>query len=112
MKALSIGTTMETSLAVTKVLGKVVLFGVAGGRLELGDPLWIIAQSKTITGGDLWDCLTSGKERIRRSTQFFAWVIDGKINISPATIFKLSEGKKAHDLMEGRRSTGKILMVP
>ncbi len=108
----SIGTTMETSLAVTRVLGKVVLFGLAGGRLELGDPLWIIAQSKTITGGDLWDYLTSREERIKRSAQFFAWIIAGKIKLSPPTIFKLSEGKKAHDLMEGRKSTGKILMVP
>lgn len=49
----SIGTTMETSLAVTKVLGQVVFFGLAGGKLELGNPLWIIAHSKTITGGDL-----------------------------------------------------------
>jgi NADPH2:quinone reductase len=55
---------------------------------------------------------TSGEERIKRSAQFFEWVIDGKIKVSPPTIFKLSEGKKAHDLMAGRKSTGKILMVP
>ncbi|HEV3326675.1 MAG TPA: zinc-binding dehydrogenase, partial [Puia sp.] len=67
----SIGTTMESSLAVTKILGKVVLFGLAGGRLELGNPLWIIAHSKTITGGDLWNYLTSREERIKRSEQFF-----------------------------------------
>ena len=108
----SIGTTMETSLAVTKVLGRVVLFGLAGGKLALGNPLWIIAHSKTITGGDLWNYLTSGEERIKRSKQFFEWIIGGKITVSPPTIFKLSEGKKAHDLMEGRKSTGKILLVP
>jgi NADPH2:quinone reductase len=108
----SIGTTMETSLAVTKTRGQVVLFGLAGGKLALGNPLEIIGHSKTITGGDLWDYLTSGEERIKRSAQFFEWVIDGKIKVSPPTIFKLSEGKKAHDLMAGRKSTGKILMVP
>ncbi len=106
------GSTMESSLAVTKILGQVVLFGLAGGKLELGNPLWIIAHSKTITGGDLWNYLTSREERLRRSKQFFDWVIEGKIKVSPPTIFKLSEGKKAHDLMEGRQSTGKILMVP
>ncbi|MNR17661.1 Quinone oxidoreductase 1 [compost metagenome] len=108
----SIGTTMETSLAVTKTLGQVVLFGLAGGKLELGNPLWIIAHSKTITGGDLWNYLTSRAERIRRSEKFFEWVISGQIKISPPTVFNLSEGKKAHDFMEGRKSTGKILMVP
>ena len=108
----SMGSTMESSLAVTKILGQVVLFGLAGGKLELGNPLWIIAHSKTITGGDLWNYLTSREERLKRAGQFFDWVIAGKIKVSPPTIFKLSEGKKAHDFMEGRQSTGKILMVP
>jgi NADPH2:quinone reductase len=108
----SIGTTMESSLAVTKILGQVVFFGMAGGKLELGNPLWIIAHSKTITGGDLWNYLTSREERLRRSKTFFAWIIDGKIKVSAPTVFKLSEGKKAHDFMEGRHSTGKVLMIP
>ena len=108
----SVGTTMETSIAVTKVLGQIVLFGLAGGKLELGNPLWIIAHSKTITGGDLWNYLTSGEERRKRSEQFFEWVIAGKIKVSPPAIFRLSEGKAAHDFMEGRKSTGKVLLVP
>ncbi|HXB42755.1 MAG TPA: quinone oxidoreductase [Puia sp.] len=108
----SIGTTMESSLAVTKILGQVVLFGLAGGKLELGNPLWIIAHSKTITGGDLWNYLISRDERLKRSKTFFDWVIEGKIKVSAPTIFKLSEGKKAHDFMEGRHSTGKVLMIP
>jgi NADPH2:quinone reductase len=108
----SIGTTMETSIAVTKILGQIVLFGLAGGSLELGNPLWIIAHSKTITGGDLWNYLTSRAERIKRSKEFFEWIIAGKIKVSPPTIFRLSEGKKAHDFMEGRKSTGKVLMIP
>jgi NADPH2:quinone reductase len=108
----SVGTTMETSISVTKIFGQVVLFGLAGGKLELGNPLWIIAHSKTITGGDLWNYLTSAAERRKRADQVFAWIIGGKIKVSPPTIFKLSEGKMAHDFMEERKSAGKILMVP
>lgn len=108
----SIGTTMESSLAVTKILGQVVFFGMAGGKLELGNPLWIIAHSKAIIGGDLWNYLTSREERLKRAKIFFDWIIDGKIKISEPTVFKLSEGKKAHNFMEGRHSTGKVLMIP
>jgi len=108
----SIGTTMESSLAVTKILGQVVFFGMTGGKLELGNPLWIIAHSKTIIGGDLWNYLTSREERLKRAKIFFNWIIDGKIKISTPTVFKLSEGKKAHDFMESRHSTRKVLMIP
>jgi NADPH2:quinone reductase len=108
----SIGNTIQESLQVTRVRGKVVFFGLAGGNFNLGDPLYIIGTSKTIVGGDLWDYLTSREERIKRSAQVFAWIKEGKITISTPSKFTLAEGKLAHDLMESRKSTGKILMMP
>ncbi len=108
----SIGSTMEGSLAVTKVLGQIVFFGMAGGSLNLGNPLLIIANSKTITGGDLWNYLTSKEERIKRTAELFGWIKEKKITISEPTKFKLSEGKQAHDFLESRKSTGKIIMIP
>ncbi len=108
----SIGSTMQDSLRVTKVRGQVVFFGLSGGEFNLGNPLYIIGTSKTITGGDLWDYLTSKEERLIRATQLFNWVTEGRIKISPPTKFKLAEGKQAHDFMESRSSTGKILMTP
>ncbi|NSL85741.1 quinone oxidoreductase [Chitinophaga sp. Mgbs1] len=108
----SVGTTMETSIAVTGTLGHIVLFGLAGGKMLLGNPLEIIAKSITITGGDLWNYLVSEDERLRRSAQLFGWLTSGKVKVAAPTVFRLSEGKQAHDFMEGRKSTGKILMVP
>lgn len=108
----SVGTTMEDSLAVTKIRGQVVFYGMAGGSLNVGNPLWIIAHSKTITGGDLWNYLTSKEERINRSSQLFDWIQAGHITIPAPTTFKLADGKQAHDLLESRKSTGKIIMLP
>jgi NADPH2:quinone reductase len=108
----SIGTTMDESLMVTKNRGQVVFYGMAGGSLTLGNPLSIIGTSKTITGGDLWDYLTSKKERIKRATELFSWITDRKIAVSQPAVFKLSEGRQAHDFLENRESTGKIIMIP
>ncbi len=108
----SIGTTMEESLHATKVRGKVVFFGMAGGEFKLGNPLYIIGTSKTIVGGDLWDYLTSREERIKRADQLFKWILNKDIDISEPVKFKLSEGKLAHEFMESRKSMGKILMIP
>lgn len=108
----SIGSTMEDSLKVTRIRGQVVFFGLANGEFKLGNPLYIIGTSKTITGGDLWDYLTSREERVRRAQQLFDWIIKGQIKISKPSIFKLADGRKAHEYMESRISTGKILLVP
>ena len=108
----SIGNTMEESLHVTKVRGQVVFFGMASGEFKLGNPLYIIGTSKTITGGDLWDYLTSKEERVKRAAQLFKWIMNKDIRISEPVKFKLSEGKAAHEYMESRKSTGKILLIP
>ena len=108
----SIGSTIQQSLEVTKVRGQVVFFGMASGEFNLGNPLYIIGTSKTITGGDLWDYLTSKEERLTRARQLFQWVIDGKIKTAPPAKFKLADGKQAHDFIESRKSTGKILLIP
>ncbi|PST83809.1 quinone oxidoreductase [Pedobacter yulinensis] len=108
----SVGTTLKDSLAATRVRGQVVLFGLAGGSLDLGNPLLLIAESKTITGGDLWNYLTSREERIRRSAELFGWLGSRQVRPARPHCFQLSEGKAAHDFMESRKSTGKILLIP
>lgn len=108
----SIGSTLMESFKVTKECGQVVFFGMAGGDPELINPRMLMDTSKTLTGGDLWSYLNSKEERIKRANQLFNWIIEGKITLSEPTSFKLSEGKLAHDYLESRKSTGKIILIP
>lgn len=108
----SIGSTLKDSFEVTKECGQVVFFGMAGGDPEPVDPRMLMDGSKTLTGGDLWSYLISKEERIKRASQLFSWIADGKIKLSEPTSFKLSEGKLAHDFLESRKSTGKIILIP
>jgi NADPH2:quinone reductase len=108
----SVGSTLSDSFEVTKDCGQVVFFGMAGGDPDFINPRMLMDTSKTLTGGDLWSYLTSKEERIKRAHQLFDWIINTKISITTPTVFKLSEGKKAHDYLESRKSTGKIILIP
>ncbi|MCC9071667.1 quinone oxidoreductase [Flavobacterium sp. F-65] len=108
----SIGSTLNESFEVTKNCGQVVFFGMAGGDPEFVDPRMLMDTSKTLTGGDLWSYLTTREERIKRANQLFTWITEGKISLSEPTSFRLSDGKQAHDYLESRKSTGKIILVP
>ena len=108
----SIGSTLMDSFEVTKECGQVVFFGMAGGDPEFINPRMLMDTSKTLTGGDLWSYLNSKEERIKRANQLFNWIIEGKITLAPPTTFKLAEGKLAHDYLESRKSTGKIILIP
>jgi len=39
-------------------------------------------------------------------------VSSGKLNVRIGTTFPLAEAKAAHDALEGRKTTGKVLLIP
>ncbi|PEX82081.1 quinone oxidoreductase family protein [Bacillus cereus] len=108
----SVGSTLEESFNATKIGGTVVFYGMAGGNPAPVDPRMLMDTSKTLTGGDLWNVLTTFEERKQRSNQLFNWIASGKLNIASPTTFSLQDGARAHELLESRKSTGKILLIP
>ncbi|PEB47487.1 alcohol dehydrogenase [Bacillus pseudomycoides] len=108
----SVGSTLEESFKATRIGGTVVFYGMAGGNPAPIDPRMLMDTSKTLTGGDLWNVLTTYEERKKRSQQLFDWITAGKLNIKNPTTFSLKNGADAHRLLESRKSTGKILLIP
>ncbi|WP_240620267.1 zinc-binding dehydrogenase, partial [Peribacillus acanthi] len=104
--------TLTDSFEATRTGGTVVFYGMAGGDPAPVDPRMLMDTSKTLTGGDLWNVLTSFEEREVRSKQLFNWIINERIKIDKPTTFSLENGAEAHRLLESRKSTGKILLIP
>ena len=108
----SVGSTLQDSLAITKMGGQVVFYGMSGGDPKPVDPRILMDGSKTLTGGDLWSYLTSKEERIKRAHKLFDWIKTDKIKIAAPIKFSLSQGKAAHDFLESGKSAGKVLLIP
>ncbi|WP_201003174.1 quinone oxidoreductase family protein [Paenibacillus glycanilyticus] len=108
----SVGSTLMDSFAAVRIKGAVVFFGMAGGDPAFVDPRMLMDTSKTLTGGDLWNHVTSREDRIRRADELFGWLRDGSLKLEQPRAFPLAEGADAHRLLESRQSTGKIILVP
>jgi NADPH2:quinone reductase len=108
----SVGSTLGASFAVVRNGGTVVFYGMAGGEPEPVDPRMLMDTSKTLTGGDLWNVLTSAAERRQRAGVLWDWVSSGDLRLGPVRRFPLAEGADAHRLLESRASAGKILLIP
>ncbi|MFC5469834.1 quinone oxidoreductase family protein [Cohnella suwonensis] len=108
----SVGSTLMDSFNSVREKGTVVFYGMAGGDPPRIDPRMLMDSSLTLTGGDLWNHVTSREERTRRAGELFGDIAAGKLRVEAPTVFPLSEGADAHRLMESRRSTGKIILVP
>jgi NADPH2:quinone reductase len=44
--------------------------------------------------------------------QLFDWVMDGKLRVSIGATYPLAAAAQAHLDIEGRRTTGKLLLMP
>ncbi|HEV3154565.1 MAG TPA: quinone oxidoreductase [Candidatus Baltobacteraceae bacterium] len=108
----SVGTTLDESIAAVAARGTVVFYGMAGGDPNPVDPRVLMDGSKTLTGGDLWNVLTSRDERVRRAEELFDLVRSGAIRVPIAGRYALSLGATAHEYLESRAAIGKVLLIP
>ncbi len=108
----SVGATLDASFAAVRTGGQVVFYGMAGGDPPKVDPRRLMDESKTLTGGDLWNVLTSGEERKRRVAELFSWITEGKIKVRIAKRFSLADARAAHEFLESRAAIGKVLLIP
>lgn len=108
----SVGSTLLQSLEALKDGGRVILFGMSGGAIPSVDPSSFLLKSSGVIGADLWTYLTSQEERQSRADRLFGLLEAGAIAQIKAISFPLSEGAKAHELLEDRAFSGKIILIP
>ncbi|RAP74305.1 quinone oxidoreductase family protein [Paenibacillus montanisoli] len=108
----SVGSTLMDSFRSVRTKGHVVFFGMAGGDPAPVDPRMLMDTSKTLTGGDLWNHVTTAEERRKRGQELFTAMLEGQLRLQPPKTFPLADGAEAHRYLESRASTGKILLIP
>jgi NADPH2:quinone reductase len=108
----SVGVTLMDSFSAIKTKGTVIFYGMSGGNPPLVDPRMLMDTSKTLSGGDLWNHVSTQSDRIKRSGALFEEMRQGRLRIEEPKRYNLKEGVEAHRLLESRLSTGKILLIP
>ncbi|MFC6181185.1 zinc-binding dehydrogenase [Lactiplantibacillus daowaiensis] len=106
------GVTLPLSLNLIHPRGRVVFYGMAGGNPPKIDPIDLMAGSKSLMTGDLWDFLVDANSRQQRADRLFKYVLNGQIMVNQPTIYPLAEGAKAHTALETGQVAGKILLRP
>lgn len=105
--------TFDGSLASLRTRGSMVLFGAASGPVPPVDPQRLNAGgSLTLTRPSLAHFLGNPQERLWRSTEIFGAAADGSLKVRIGATYPLAEARRAHEDLEGRRTTGKVLLLP
>jgi NADPH2:quinone reductase len=90
-----------------------VSFGSASGPVPPVDPLVLAgAGSLFFTRPVLANYITERAELLERAREVLGWVADGTLDIRISGRYRLDEARTAHEDLEARRTTGKLLIVP
>ncbi|MFQ4148410.1 quinone oxidoreductase [Arthrobacter sp. LAPM80] len=105
--------TFDGSLASLRTRGTLVLFGGASGQVPPFDLQRLNAGgSLTVVRPKLGDYLLNAKERLWRSTSVFDAAASGHLAARIGARFPLAEAGSAHTALQGRVTTGKVILEP
>jgi NADPH2:quinone reductase len=93
--------------------GYLVLFGASSGPAPSIDPIVLLQKGSIfLTRPSLGHYAASREELELRSREVFEQIAAGKLKLRIAHVYKLSDAAQAHRDFEGRKTTGKLLLVP
>jgi len=106
-------TTFDASLASLAVRGTLALFGAASGPVPPVDPQRLnAAGSVFLTRPGLAHFVRTGEEFSWRATELFDAVAGGDITVEVGGRYPLAEAARAHEDLQGRKTTGSIVLLP
>ena len=74
-------------------------------RLSTGGSLFLTRPTlahHTLTRDELED----------RTGDLFGWIAEGRLDVRIGARFALSDARSAHEALQGRATTGKVLLIP
>jgi len=105
--------TFDKSLNCLRPRGFMILFGAASGPVPPLDLQVInVRGSLFLQRPSLNHHIATREELLQRSGDVLGWIRDGKVKLRVEHQFPLAQAAEAHQALEGRKTTGKILLIP
>ena len=106
-------TTFDASLASLAVRGTLALFGAASGPVPPFDPQRLnAAGSVFLTRPSLAHFVRTGDEFTWRADELFGAIADGALTVEVGGRYPLAEAARAHEDLQGRKTTGSLVLLP
>ncbi|MGN6797894.1 MAG: quinone oxidoreductase family protein [Gaiellaceae bacterium] len=106
-------TTFDAGFDALAPTGRMILYGSASGRPDPVDPHTLEAKGSLYLQRPTLGTYTGTSEMLAtRSAAVFALVASGDLKVEIGARYPLEEARRAHEDLEARKTTGKVLLVP
>lgn len=106
-------TTFEKGLNLLRPRGMMVLYGGSSGPVPPLDPITLSQKgSLFLTRPSLAHYITSREELFARAEAVLGMIAAGRLQLRIEHTYRLEDAQQAHRDLEGRKTTGKLLLIP
>jgi len=106
-------TTFDKGLNCLKPRGYMVLYGASSGPAPPLDPQVLVRKgSLFLTRPSLAHYSADREEILRRSGDLFEWMSASQLQVRVNQAYPLADAAEAHRYLEGRKTRGKLLLMP
>jgi NADPH:quinone reductase len=106
------GDVFRRSLAILPSLGRLVVFGAASKEVQTIDTLRLLFRSQAVLGLHL-SAIFERPQLVHDSVvRLFGWIEEDKLKMQVGHVLPLAQIREAHELIESRKSYGKIVLKP
>jgi NADPH2:quinone reductase len=106
-------TTFDKSLNCLRPRGCLALFGQSSGPVPAFDLGKLATMgSLFVTRPTLLHYMSDRSELLGRANELFEWIASGRLKLRIDQSLTLAQAAHAHRLLEGRKTTGKLVLVP
>lgn len=105
--------TFDRGIELLRSRGMMVTFGNASGPVPPKSPIEMSGgKSAFVTRPSLFHYIAGEGELQQRCDEMFGWIQSGKLDVRIGHRFELADAAEAHRQLEGRTTTGKVLLIP
>ena len=105
--------TFEKGLTLLRPRGLMVLYGQSSGRVPPFDLQTLNnLGSLFVTRPTLRDYMQTREELLGRTRDLFGWLEKGELSLRIERTYPLADARRAHEDLTGRKTTGKLLLLP
>jgi NADPH:quinone reductase len=105
--------TFDAGISALRPRGMMVLFGGSSGQVPPFNPQRLnTAGSLFLTRPTLGHYIADRAELLWRAGDLFRWIGKGELSVRVGAEYPLAEAGRAHEDLAGRRTTGKLILVP
>jgi len=105
-------TTFDKSVNCVGVRGVLALFGQSSGPVPAFELSRLAKNAIFLTRPGLGHYVAAREELLQRASEVFQWVQSGRLHVRISQTLALRDAVDAHRLLEGRRTTGKVVLIP